>query len=51
MWERVAYVLDRLVGPESPYRGPILAVFTILALWLVYKVATRGLRRYLKHRA
>jgi len=51
MWQRIADLHSLLMGPESPWRGPILAVVTILVLFVAYKLTAGGLRRYLRNKA
>ena len=47
----ISIVFKHLTEEESIYRGPILSVLTVVLLWVVYKLATRVLRRYLRSRA
>lgn len=51
MWKDITAFLNKLIGTESPYRGPILALVTIIALFVAYLVTTKVLRRYLKRKA
>jgi len=51
MWERIADFFGSLFSPASPYRGPLFALVTLVILWVVYKLATKGLRRYLNRRS
>lgn len=51
MWEDITGFLNWLMGPESPYRGPILAACTIVVLFVMYKLTTKVLRGYLRRRA
>ena len=32
VWDTIGEVLNRFVGPEAPFRGPILAMLTMLVL-------------------
>jgi len=43
--------LNKYVGPEAPFRGPILAVLTILVLLVTYRLTRRALKSYMEHRA
>jgi len=45
--ERMSGFLSLLLAEDSHYRGPLLAFFTALFLWICYKVITKVLRRYL----
>ena len=49
--ETIGELLNRFVGPEAPFRGPILAVLTILVLLITYWVTKRALKSYMEHRA
>ena len=49
--DSVGQFLNKILGPESSFRGPVIALLTILILLLVYKLTTRLLRRYLRNRA
>ena len=41
-WELVL----RALANDSPYRGPILGLLALLLTWILYKLVTMGLRRY-----
>jgi small-conductance mechanosensitive channel len=48
MLDRIVTALDtRFLEIISSYRGPLLAVLTLLVIWFVYRVATRALRNYM----
>ena len=51
MWETIGDILNRFVGPEAPFRGPILALLTVLVLIITYRLTRRALRSYMEHRA
>ena len=51
IWNAVAEFLNRFVGPEAPFRGPILSVMTILVLIITYRLTRRALKRYMERRA
>ena len=44
-------LLDTLVGPEAPYRGPVLAAVTVLVLFITYKLTRKALKSYTERRA
>jgi len=39
------------LGPFAQYDGVFLGVITLLAFWLLYKITSKGLRRYMQYRA
>ncbi len=48
MFDRMLNALDdRVLNVISDYRGPLLALLTLLVIWFVYRVATRALRNYM----
>jgi len=49
--DTIGEALNKLVGPEAPFRGPILALLTILVLLFTYWVTKRALKSYMEHRA
>jgi len=51
MWTSINELLTRWFGPESALRGPVIAVLTILAAWIAYRLSRRALVRFLKRRA
>jgi len=44
-------LMGALFSPDSPYRGPILSVFTLAVIYVAYRLATRALRAYMQKRA
>jgi small-conductance mechanosensitive channel len=50
MFEKLQNALKYILSKESPYRPAITAALTILILWVVYKVSTKMLRRYLRRK-
>ena len=49
--DTIGAFITRFVGPEAPFRGPILAVLTILVLLITYKLTRKALKSYMEHRA
>lgn len=49
--DRFRYEWHRLLGEQSPYRGMVLAVLTIVLLTFLYRGSTRRLRQYLQENA
>ncbi|MFH1008815.1 MAG: mechanosensitive ion channel family protein [Candidatus Latescibacterota bacterium] len=49
--EIIGTLLTKFVGPEAPFRGPILSGLTIVVLIITYWVTRRALKSYMKHRA
>jgi len=47
----VAVLWNKALGPQSPYRGPVLGAVTLLILLAAYLLATKALRRYMAGRA
>lgn len=43
--------LSKHVGAEAPFRGPILALVTVLVLVITYRLTRRALKSYMQHRA
>ena len=50
-WKNVTEAINALVGPTAPYRGLIMAAFTLVAIWLFYWLSKRALRAHLRRRA
>lgn len=42
--------LEKLFGGKSPYRGLLMSLVTVLFLFVVYKIATKALKKYLESR-
>lgn len=49
--ESTMSVISTLFDVASPFRTPALVITTIITLWVVYKVITKAIRRYVKARA
>ena len=49
--DAIRAVLAGIAGPQAPFRGPVLAALTILALLVTYWLSRKALRKYMKHRA
>jgi small-conductance mechanosensitive channel len=47
----VTDVWNKAMGPESPYRTPIITVVTLAAIYVAYKIITMGLKRYLNRKS
>lgn len=41
----------RIAGPKAPFRGVVLAALTTLALFVMYRLSRKALRKYMEHRA
>lgn len=51
MLGRISRLLQRVMTPDGPLRGPILALLTVLALWVLYRLCTRILKRHMQRKA
>ena len=51
IWQTIMDFLVKVAGPKTPFRGPVLAALTILALVVTYWVSRKALKRYMMHRA
>ena len=49
--DTIGAFITRFAGPEAPFRGPILALLTILVLLITYKLTRKALKSYMQHRA
>ena len=47
----VLALIARLLELSSAYRGPLLSLLTVLAVWITYRLTTRALRAYLTAKA
>jgi small-conductance mechanosensitive channel len=50
-FERIVFEWNRYLGPESPYRGLVLCILTLILLSMVYRHTTRAMTKYLREQA